>query len=119
MKSPVKSTIPGIFIPVSNIEKARDWYCRLLNAAADGEILFGHIYVLPMEGNTNIVLDSKIYAPDKVFKIPAFQLGTDNIEAAYSFMQSMNIELVTKIENGHWFTIKDPDGNRIMICACQ
>lgn len=31
-------------------------------------------------------------------------------------MKSRNVELVTEIENGHWFNFKDPDGNVIMVC---
>lgn len=33
-----------------------------------------------MQGETNTVLDSQIYAPEHVFKVPVFQLATDNIE---------------------------------------
>ena len=116
MKSPIKNLINGVFIPVRNIESARDWYCNLLNLPNDGEIFFGHIYVLPMQGKTNIVLDSKIYSPDNVFKVPGVQLATDDIEKSYEYIKTMNIELVTEIENGHWFNIKDPDGNILMIC---
>lgn len=43
MMNPIKNLIRGVFIPVSNIEQARDWYCELLNLPADGEIHFGHI----------------------------------------------------------------------------
>ncbi|AOZ91006.1 VOC family protein [Paenibacillus crassostreae] len=116
MTSPIKNLINGVFIPVSNIESARDWYCNLLNLPNDGEIFFGHIYVLSMQGKTNIVLDSQIYSPDNVFKIPSVQLATDDIEKSYEYIKSMNIELITEIENGHWFNIKDPDGNILMIC---
>lgn len=117
MKSPVKNKVKAVFIPVSDIEKARDWYCRLLDLPVDGEIYFGHIHVLPMQGDTNIVLDSKIYSSDNVFKVPMVQLQADNIEESYEYMKSLNIEIVTGIENGHWFNIKDPDGNIIMICS--
>ena len=116
MTSPIKNHVRGIFIPVSNIDNARDWYCKLLGLPTDGEILFGHIYVLPMQGETNIVLDSKIYSPEHVFNIPVVQLATDDIDKSYEYMKSINVELVTGIENGHWFNFKDPDGNVIMIC---
>lgn len=115
--NPILNQIGSVFIPVSNIEKARDWYCALLGIPADGEILFGHLYVLPMQG-TGLVLDSKIYATDHVFKVPAFHLNTNNIEEAYQFMKSLNVELVTEIEHGHWFNFKDPDGNLLMVCKC-
>ncbi|MDF2725157.1 MAG: glyoxalase [Paenibacillus sp.] len=116
MTSPIRNQIRGVFIPVSDIEQARDWYCRILSLPADGDIYFGHIYVLNMAGGTNIVLDSKIYSPEAVYGIPAFQLATDDIEQAYAFMQQQQTEILTEIENGHWFTFKDPDGNMLMIC---
>ncbi|TBL79542.1 VOC family protein [Paenibacillus thalictri] len=112
---PVFNRIGGVFIPVSSIEAARDWYCDLLGLPSAGEIFFGHIYVLPMEG-PDIVLDSKIYSPDNVYKVPALQLRTDNIQEAYEYMQSKQVEFITGIENNHWFNFKDPDGNVLMIC---
>lgn len=116
MTNPIQNQIRGVFIPVSNIENARDWYCNLLQLPTDGEIFFGHIYVLPMQGGTNIVLDSKIFSRDNVYNIPVLQLATDHIEKSYEYIKSLNIEIDTEIQNGHWFNIKDPDGNVLMIC---
>lgn len=116
MTSPIENKVKGVFIPVSNIEKARDWYCRLFKLPSDGEIFFGHLYVLPMQGAVDIVLDSKIYAPDRIMKVPVVQLATQNIEQSYAYMKSLEVELLTEIENGHWFNFKDPDGNVLMVC---
>lgn len=113
--NPIKNNIGGAFIPVSNIENARDWYCDILGLPADAEIFFGHIYVIPMDG-PNIILDSKIYTTDNVYKVPAFQIRTDDIKQAYEFMRDKNVHLTTGIENGHWFNFKDPDGNLLMVC---
>ncbi len=41
MASPILNQIGTVFIPVSSIEKARDWYRDILGIPADGEILFG------------------------------------------------------------------------------
>ncbi|WP_087973532.1 VOC family protein [Oceanobacillus rekensis] len=116
MDNPILKQIGTVFIPVSNIEKARDWYCDILGLKTDGEIQFGHLYVIPMEG-TGIVLDSKIYSEDRVFKNPAFHFNT-NIEEAFHFMSSKDVNLITKIEHNHYFNFKDPDGNILMICKC-
>ncbi|MTH55051.1 VOC family protein [Bacillus mangrovi] len=113
----ISNQIGTVFIPVQNIEKARDWYCRLLNVKADGEIQFGHLYILPMKG-PGIVLDSKIYSPEHTFKTPAFHFNTDDVEAAFFYVKNLEIELVTGIEHGHYFTFKDPDGNHLMVCQC-
>lgn len=115
--NPIMNQIGTIFIPVRNIEEARDWYCSLLGLPQDGEILFGHLYVIPMQG-PNIVLDSKIFSEENIFTTPAFHFNTTDIHEAYEFMKKKNIELLTGIEHNHWFNIKDPDGNHLMICKC-
>ncbi|KGP71562.1 VOC family protein [Pontibacillus yanchengensis] len=117
MSSPIHSEIGTVFIPVSNIEKARDWYCDILGVPADGEIQFGHLYVIPMKG-TGIVLDSKIYSEEKTFQMPAFHLNTSNIQEAYQFMKDKKVEILTEIQHDHFFNFKDPDGNHLMVCQC-
>lgn len=113
----VKNEIGTVFIPVSNIEGARDWYCDILGLSADGEIMHGHLYIIPMKG-TGIVLDSKIYSQDNLIKTPLFHLNTDDIERAYEFLKEKGVEITTEIMHSHWFNIKDPDGNHIMVCQC-
>lgn len=115
--NPILNQIGTTFIPVRDIEKARDWYCDILGLPADGEILFGHLYILPMKG-TGIVLDSKIFSEDTIYKTPPFHLNTNDIERAFQYMKSKNIDITTKIENNHWFNFKDPDGNHLMVCQC-
>lgn len=117
MAHPIQNKIGTVFIPVSNIEKARDWYCDILGVDVVGEIQFGHLFVLPMEG-TGIVLDSKIYSVDNIFKNPAFHLNTTDIEKAFQFMKSKGVTLVTDIEHEHYFNFRDPDGNMLMVCKC-
>lgn len=114
--NPIFNQVGAIFIPVSNIENARDWYCDMLGLPKDGKILFEHLYILSMEG-TGIVLDSKIYSKENIFRVPAFHFNTNDIHLAYEFMKSKNVELVTEIQ-GNWFNFKDPDGNHLMVCHC-
>ncbi|WP_226580053.1 VOC family protein [Halobacillus litoralis] len=116
-ESPVLNQIGTVFVPVRHIERARDWYCDLLGLPNDREILFGHLYVLPMKG-TGMVLDSKIYEEGKEYQTPVFHLDTKDINAAYEFMRHKGVELVTDIRHDHYFNIKDPDGNLLMICQC-
>mgnify|MGYP001283795702 FL=1 len=115
--SPILHQVGAIFLPVQDINKARDWYCDLLNLPADGDILHGHLYILPLEG-VNVILDSKIYNGNNTFQAPAFHFNTKDIEAAYAYMKAKQINLTSDIENGHWFNFKDPDGNHLMICQC-
>ncbi|MGO0061490.1 VOC family protein [Brevibacillus fluminis] len=118
MSHPILNAVGAVFIPVSNIERARDWYSDLLNVPVAGEILFGHIYCLPMQGSTTVVLDSKIYDPASVRNTPLFHFNTDDIHASFQLLKEKGIELVSGIENGHWFTFQDPDGNVLMVCKC-
>ncbi|WHZ56053.1 VOC family protein [Metabacillus hrfriensis] len=117
MLSPILNKIGTVFIPVSNIEQSRDWYCDILGLQADGDIQFGHIYVIPLNG-TGIVLDSKIYTEHNIIKTPLFHFNAENIEEAYTFMKKKNIDVITEIEHNHYFNFKDPDGNHLMICKC-
>lgn len=117
MDHPILKQIGTVFIPVSNIENARRWYCDVLGVKTDVEIQFGHLYVIPMEG-TGIVLDSKIYSEEAIFKTPAFHLNTKNIEKAFEYMSSKGVELITGIEHDHYFNFKDSDGNVLMVCQC-
>lgn len=114
--SAITNQVGTIFIPVSHIEKARDWYCDLLGLPNDGEILFDHLYILSMDG-TDIVLDNKIYSPDHIFKVPVFHFNTDDVHEAYNYIKSKHIEATTDIQH-NWFNFKDPDGNHLMICQC-
>lgn len=115
--NPILNKIGTIFIPVSNVEEARDWYCDILGLKAEGEILYGHLYIVPMDG-TGIVLDSKIYSEQNTFKTPLFHFNTNNIEQAYEYLKSKNVELTTEIKHNHWFNLKDPYGNHLMVCKC-
>lgn len=36
--NPISNKINGVFIPVSHIENARDWYSDILGLPADGEL---------------------------------------------------------------------------------
>lgn len=118
MTSPVKKEIGAIFIPVRDIHISRDWYCTLLGSAPDGEILHGHLFIIPLDGNTNLVLDSKIYRENMVSRAPLCHFNKDDIQAAYQFLLQKGVALITGIEHGHWFNCKDPDGNVLMICKC-
>ena len=117
MENPILRQIGTVFIPVSNIEKARDWYSEILGLDNIGEIQFGHLYVIPMDG-TGIVLDSKIYAEDRIFKTPAFHFNTEDIHEAFQYMGTKGVHLVTEIEHDHYFNFQDPDGNILMVCKC-
>ena len=112
--NPIAPQIRMVFVPVSDLHKARDWYCDVLGVPADGELVLNHLYFLPMQG-PGLVLDSKIYSPDAVFQIPAVVLNTADIQAAHLYMKGKSAD-VEDIQFDKWFNFKDPDGNLLMIC---
>ncbi|MCT4782041.1 MULTISPECIES: VOC family protein [Exiguobacterium] len=115
--NPILAEIGTVFIPVRDVATSRDWYCQLFDLAADGDILFGHLYVIPLNG-PNLVLDSKIWSEANIIQTPLFHLNTPDIHQAYAHMVQRQIDVLTPIEHDHWFHFKDPDGNVLMMCQC-
>lgn len=120
-KSHLRNRIGSVFIPVKDIEKAREWYCHLLGLPADCEIIAGHLCALPMEG-PGVILDTmpmwggkEPEGPPSI-NTPAFMFLTGDLQASLNFMKDNNVTLVTAVRDDHWFVIQDPDGNHLMIC---
>lgn len=120
--SPIQNKVGNIFIPVRDIEQSRAWYCRVLGLnVEDCAIMNGHLCPLPMEG-TGLILDTMPkWGGDRpegapVIDTPAFMLMTRDLPAAFAYMKQLGAELVSEIEHDHWFVVKDPDGNKLMIC---
>jgi len=116
--NPIQHQIGTIFIPVSNIEKAKNWYCHVFDFPRENEILFNHLYVLPMTNGTDIVLDSKIFSKEAIYKTPACHFNTKDIKEAYNYLKNKDVNIITEIEHDHWFNFQDPDGNVLMVCQC-
>lgn len=120
--SPIKNKVGTIFVPVRDIERSRSWYCRLLGLQEEKcEILNGHLCPLPMDG-VGLILDTmpkwggdRPEGPPSI-ETPAFMLMTDDLQGSLDYMKGLGAELVTEIEHDHWFVVKDPDGNKVMIC---
>ncbi|MBO1511242.1 VOC family protein [Metabacillus bambusae] len=119
-KTPIKNRIGGVFLPVRDLEKAKNWYSKMLGLEG-GEIYFGHIYTAPMDGTAGLILDTMPKWRDKngnisTYQVPSIQFLTDDIYASYQFLKENNVELITDIEDEFYFVFKDPDGNLLMIC---
>jgi len=110
----IDNEIGAVFVPVSDIGAARDWYCGILGLEPKGDILFGHLYVVPMRGGSGLVLDSKGFAGPNDRK-PAFHFNTDDIAGAYAHMRDNGVEFVGDVIDGVFFEFKDPDGNLLMV----
>ena len=110
----IQNHIGAVFIPVSDIDAARDWYSALLGIPADGPIQFDHIYVVPMHDGSGLVLDSKDFAGPHTSK-PLFHFMTRDIHGAYAQMRDNHVDLIGEVSDGVFFNFKDPDGNLLMV----
>lgn len=123
--SPIKREVGNVFIPVSNIERARAWYRDVLGLSV-GEVEMGHLCHIPMENGPGLLLDQKLTPDDVGAKVqigayPLFMFLTDDIDASLAFLRARGVEILeyggTVIQNGHWFNFRDCEGNMLMICA--
>lgn len=120
MSTPIQPHVSSVFLPVQDIEKARAWYGRLLGLTSLPAIVAGHLCCLPTAG-AGLVLDSmpnwrSAEGALPTYQTPAFMFQTGDIEAAYHFMQEQGAQMVTTIQDSHWFAFRDPDGNLLMVC---
>ena len=114
MAGAIEREIGTVFVPVRDIEAARDWYRTLLGHEPGGEILFGHLHVVPMQAGSGLVLDSKGFAGPHDSK-PAFNFNTSDIHAAHAQVVALGALDVGAVTDGVFFTFKDPDGNLLMV----
>ncbi|MBM7553635.1 VOC family protein [Thalassobacillus pellis] len=119
-KSPVKNKIGLAFIPVRDIQKAKEWYSKILGLS-DGNDYFDHLFAAPMEGTTGLMLDTMPKWRNEKgdispYQVPAIQFLTEDIHASYKFMEQLGVEMVTEVEYDQYFIFKDPDGNMLMVC---
>jgi catechol 2,3-dioxygenase-like lactoylglutathione lyase family enzyme len=113
MVAPIQNQIGAVFVPVRNIEAARDWYCRLLGIPAP-DVAFGHICVIPMRDGSGLVLDSKNSKGPHTGK-PIFHFNTDDLSAAHAFAVSLGVAGISPVTDDAFFTFEDPDGNLLMV----
>ncbi|NGZ76939.1 VOC family protein [Saccharibacillus alkalitolerans] len=124
MKSPIANRVDTIFVHVTDLKRAVEWYGRLLGAEVKGEVQ-SPIYTFDMgAGRPGLTLDDHRF--DDIYELkptnhPIFNLSTSDIEAAYGHVMSIGAEIASAIR--HFpdlseFSFRDPDGNVIAICTC-
>ena len=110
----ISGTIGAVFIPVREIRSARTWYARLLGVSPEGDILFGHLWVVPMAGETKLVLDSKDFKAPHDAK-PIFYFRANDLQAAHDHCRRIEAPALEPIRDAAFFTLKDIDGNLFMV----
>lgn len=126
----MKREIRGVFIPVDDIHRARAWYRDALGLPV-GEVVYGHLCSISLDDGLELLLDEK-GTPDRPEKsgvsatvprgaYPLFMFASDDIEASLESMQARGVDVVEyngeAVQDGHWFNIRDSEGNLLMICA--
>ena len=114
MASAIERELGTVFVPVRDIAASRDWYRALLGLELGGEILFGHLHVVPMRSGSGLVLDSKDFTGPHDRKA-AFHFNTGDIHAAHAQVLALGATGVGAVTDGAFFTFKDPDGNLLMV----
>ncbi|MCC3357231.1 VOC family protein [Bacillus sp. REN16] len=124
-QTPIQNTMGGIFIHVSDLKRSVEWYSNILGFEPDLNTVQSPVYNIPVTGTTSLTLDDHAFDPTfshQPSRNPIFNFLVDDIDAAYDFIKSKDIDIVREIErvgdNFAWFNFKDPDGNVVMACTC-
>ncbi|MDM5336478.1 VOC family protein [Fictibacillus enclensis] len=121
--SPVSCKVNNVFIHVTDLKKAAEWYSRLLGLPTP-EHVESPVYNLPVTGETGLTLDDHAFDPDFIFspsKHPLFNFLVTDVNEAYEFMKENDIIIVRETErigDVAFFNFADEDGNVLMICNC-
>ncbi|GAB3765480.1 putative enzyme related to lactoylglutathione lyase [Nocardioides ginsengisegetis] len=118
MSSPIQRSIGQVFIPVREMDRAVEWYARLLGFDP-GEVSHeGTIFDIPTEGETRLALDAN--RPDfETSGPPRFFFWTHDMAATVGHLRRLGVRITSDVEDiGSVFFVQfeDPDGNPLMVC---
>ncbi|AZN42622.1 VOC family protein [Paenibacillus albus] len=112
--SRLEKRVGSIFIHVSDMKRAVDWYCRMFDLPYNEDYLEGRlstVYTLHFEG-TEILLDSNNGAAPGPQPLMFFK--TDDIRQTLQFLKENEIVIHKEIIENNMVIFEDPDGNRMM-----
>lgn len=117
--------VANVIVPVSDVHRAREWYREALGLSA-GEVLFGHLCVIELPSGAGILLDQQLVPGGDGRDVqkgayPLFMLSVRDTAAALAAVEERGAEVVRyggeAIQNGHWFNVRDSEGNLLMLCG--
>ncbi len=117
--SPITNRIGAVFLHVSDMDRAVKWYSELLGLPEQPTSHEGTIYSVPVDGGSDLLLDSNMKDRTSHHNKTQFFFETNNLNESYEYVKGKGIEIVTEIEvhdQISFFTFRDPDGNVLMIC---
>jgi len=111
------SNIGVIFRPVSDVEKAREFYGSTLGLAQQWQAPDGATAFSTGSGPI-IIVDKK---QDRIESEVQFNLETADISHAYRTMKAKGVDVgsIKIAGESSMFFFKDPDGNTMMVWACH
>jgi predicted enzyme related to lactoylglutathione lyase len=120
-KSPILNKIGGIFINVTDMNWAIRFHSEVLGLPYHevGSGQENSIYDLQMKSGSGVLLDDNRFRHGEDFKT-LFMFVTPDVDGSKAYLESNGVPVFTDIErHGEmaFFTVKDPDGNVIMICS--
>lgn len=118
--SPILPRIGGVFVDVTDMKSAVQWYTELFNLPYDDKDTDPPIYSIPMTNGPVLLLDQHRSWRQENFT-ELFYFETDDIEAAYQYVLDQGFKVTGEpndFEDLAEFAVIDPDGNRIII-ACM
>ncbi len=112
--SRLEKRVGSIFIHVSDIKRAVEWYSRVFDLPYNEDYMEGRlstVYTLHFEG-TEILLDSNNGAAPAPQPLMFFK--TDDIRQTLQFLKESEVLIHNEILEIHIVIFEDPDGNRLM-----
>ncbi len=111
--------VESVFIHVTDVARARAWYASLLGIPPGAISHHGLIADVPLDGDTNVILDGHAHARGISIDREGVRLmfSTASLDAAHTFAQdhSTTVTQPEDIGSAVVFYLDDPDGNRICV----
>lgn len=116
--NPIQNRIGVVFIPVSDMDRARTWYGRLFGIELGEPSHEGGICDIPMQDGLSILLDANKPVTEHSVQ-PLCFFWTEDMPATLEHLRRLDAEItsdVTDIGSVAFVTFRDPDGNPLMVC---
>jgi catechol 2,3-dioxygenase-like lactoylglutathione lyase family enzyme len=116
-----------ISVPVTDVDRARDFYVQQLGFRVDSDYVMGPEEGAPTEGLRWVMLTPPAGGA-KITLVTWFEelrpgscrcaIGCDDADAAYAELTGRGVEPASAVADapwGRWFGVDDPDGNNWLI----
>jgi catechol 2,3-dioxygenase-like lactoylglutathione lyase family enzyme len=124
---PIENRVSGIFVHVSDLRRAAEWYNELLGLPLNEEMLgdgSGPVYWYYLPG-TSLILDNdahnRLNSQWTKANAPQFMFSCRDIDAAYAYVQKKAKPLFEPERHPGmaYFNFSAPDGRVFMVCSVE